>query len=356
MTSDPTPPLPPEAPDPPPAPPRRKRPHPLLRLAGATMGLFLLAGILAGGAAYWAKQRFHAPGPHPEPVTVVIEPGSSAADILTLLEAAGALDDPTLDRPLFRLGIRLTGQAGRLKAGEYTLPAHASLAGIANLLVSRQTVIRRLTVPEGLTSGEIVRLIEATEGLSGSVGGVPEEGSLLPETYHFTRGDSRAGMVERMRTAMQATLAELWPARADGLPLETPREAVILASIIEKETGVAGERRLVASVFVNRLNRGMRLQSDPTVIYGLAPDSGDLGRPLTRADLDTASDYNTYLIAGLPAGPICNPGRPALEAALDPTDSDYLFFVADGTGGHAFAVTLAEHNRNVRAWRRLRSQ
>ncbi|WP_092618800.1 endolytic transglycosylase MltG [Roseospirillum parvum] len=320
------------------------------------MSLVLLLGIAAGGAAYWAKQRFHAPGPHAEPVTVIIEPGSSATDILTLLAAAGALADPAIDRPLFRYGIRLTGQAGRLKAGEYTIPAHASLAGIANLLVSGKTVIRRLTVPEGLTSAEIIRLIEATDGLSGEIGAVPPEGSLLPETYHFTRGDSRAGMVARLQTAMDTALAELWPTRADDLPLDSPGEAVVLASIIEKETGLAGERRLVASVFVNRLDRGMRLQSDPTVIFGLAPETGDLGRPLTRADLDTETAYNTYLIAGLPPGPICNPGRPALEAALSPEASDYLYFVADGNGGHAFAPTLAEHNKNVRAWRRLRGR
>ena len=196
----------------------------------------------------------------------------------------------------------------------------------------------------------------AAEALSGDVGAVPGEGLLLPETYHFTRDDERAALLRRMAEAMDRTLAELWAARAEGLPLKTPDEALILASMIERETGVAGERPLVASVFVNRLRRGMRLQSDPTVVYGITGGREPLGRALTRQDMQTITASHHYTIDGLPPGPIANPGRAALEAALHPAESGYLYFVADGTGGHAFATTLQEHNRNVAKWRKIQRQ
>ncbi len=199
-------------------------------------------------------------------------------------------------------------------------------------------------------------MVAAAEGLSGETGPVPPEGSLLPETYHYSWNDDRAALVERMQTGMEVVLAELWPERAEGLPINTPEEAVILASIVEKETGVAEERPLVASVFVNRLKRGMRLQSDPTVVYGLTNGQRPLGRTLTFRDLDRPSPYNTYTNGGLPPGPIANPGRAALEAVLHPAESRYLYFVADGTGGHAFAKTLVEHNRNVAKWRKIQRQ
>jgi len=213
-------------------------------------------------------------------------------------------------------------------------------------------VQRRLTIAEGLTARQITRLLEGTEGLTGETPPIAE-GALLPETYAFTLGDSRASVVRRAAAAMEQAVAEAWAARAPDLPLASPRDAVILASIIERETGVAEERGLVAGVFVNRLRRGMMLQSDPTVAYG-AGQGMPLDRPLTRADLNEDHPYNTYRIRGLPPGPIAAPGRESLRAATQPETTDYLYFVADGTGGHAFGRTLEEHNRNVARWRALR--
>jgi UPF0755 protein len=222
------------------------------------------------------------------------------------------------------------------------------------LLTSGKTIVHRLTLPEGVMSAEAAALIAAAEPLVGEIGTIPPEGSLLPETYHFSRGDTRSDLIARMQAAQDEVLAELWPTRSDDLPFDTRREAVILASIVEKETGVAEERPLVASVFINRLRKEMRLQSDPTVVYGLTDGEGPLGRALTRADLEIATPYNTYLIDGLPPGPIANPGRASLAAVLSPAESEYLYFVADGSGGHAFAKTLTQHNRNVANWRKIR--
>jgi peptidoglycan lytic transglycosylase G len=215
-------------------------------------------------------------------------------------------------------------------------------------------VARRLTVAEGLTVSEIYQLLEDAEGLEGALPPAPPEGSLLPETYFYAYGDRRADLVKRMQRSMQAVLDELWPQRAQGLPFRSRAEAVTLASIVDKETSAEDERDKVAAVFVNRLRRGMRLQADPTVIYALTDGSGRLGRELTRRDWEHESDYNTYLVVGLPPGPIANPGRAAIEAVLNPADVDYLYFVADGSGGHAFARTLDEHNRNVATWRKIR--
>ncbi|NBC34251.1 MAG: endolytic transglycosylase MltG [Alphaproteobacteria bacterium] len=294
---------------------------------------------------------FVAPGPSTSPTTLVIAPGSGVNAIAGQLESQGVIADSRL----FHLGVRVFGRAGRLRAGEFTFPAGASPHRAMTVLARGAAVSHALTIPEGLTSAEIVALLRDDARLAGAVGAVPAEGTLLPETYHVRRGDTRAAVLARMQAAMQAALDRLWPGRAEGLPLAGPEEAVTLASIIEKETGVAGERRLVAGVFVNRLHRGMRLQSDPTVIYAMTQGRAPLDRPLTRADIDgTDSPYNTYRIAGLPPGPIANPGLAALEAALNPAETEYLYFVADGSGGHAFARTLAEHNRNVAAWRRLR--
>nr|MBC8159484.1 endolytic transglycosylase MltG [Alphaproteobacteria bacterium] len=235
-------------------------------------------------------------------------------------------------------------------------PAPISRREVLALLNSGKTVVRRLTVVEGTPAAETIALLNAVDGLSGDIERQPDEGELLPETYHFSFGDSRAEVVDRMAGAMKRTLAELWPGRAPDLPLKNQREAVVLASLIEKETGQADERARVAAVFVNRLKRGMRLQSDPTVVYALTEGKGELGRTLTRADLKTPSPFNTYVIKGLPPGPICNPGRESLVAALHPANTKELYFVADGTGGHLFAGNLAQHNRNVARWRKIRKQ
>jgi UPF0755 protein len=224
----------------------------------------------------------------------------------------------------------------------------------AEHIASVRTVVYRLTVPEGETTKAVLDLLEANSLLSGPMPASLAEGELLPETYHFSRNASREEVAERMRKSITDLLGELWPKRAEGLPLATPEEAVILASIVEKETGVPEERPLIAGVFINRLLKRMRLQSDPTVTYGITLGQAPLGRALTRRDLNDPTPYNTYQIDGLPPGPIANPGRKALEAVLNPSATDYLYFVADGTGGHAFAKTLREHQNNVNKWRKIR--
>ena len=322
------------------------------RLAGiaasAATALVLAAALLA----FYAIDRFERPGPLTSDSIVYIPRGAGLGAIAGELERAGVIGDPLV----FRLGVRVLGRTRDLQAGEYLFPAGIAMREAAELLHSGKTVARRLTLAEGLTSAQIVALVARAEGLDGQMAGVPPEGTLLPETYHYGRGDSRTELAERMRQALDEVVAELWSKRAPGLPLATPFEAVILASIVEKETAVPEERTLIASVFLNRLGKGMRLQSDPTVVYGLTQGRGPLGRALTREDLKSPSPYNTYLIDGLPPGPIANPGRAAIAAVLDPAESEYLYFVADGSGGHAFARTLSEHNRNVGKWRKIRKR
>ncbi len=294
--------------------------------------------------------RLDRPGPLQADTTVIVERGASMPAIAESLQSGGVIDDAFL----FRLAARFYRVSRSLKAGEYAFPARVSMGGVIDILVSGETVIRQFTVPEGLTSAEVATLLAEVEGLIGDVDGVPAEGSLLPETYNYAWADARPEIVGRMQKAMADALSELWPTRADDLPFDTPAEAVILASIVEKETGVPDERPLVAGVFVNRLRRGMRLQSDPTVVYALTGGTGPLDRALRSRDLRVDNPYNTYANAGLPPGPIANPGRASLEAVLNPAETDYIYFVADGTGGHAFAKTLAEHNKNVAKWRRIR--
>lgn len=317
------------------------------------VGLSLLFGLalMAGLALVGARFYYDSPGPLDEDRRVVIERGSSTGGVAARLDEAGIIHDARA----FHLAALVTGKNRRLRAGEYAFPAGISLREVLELLESGRTVIRRFTIAEGLTSAEALALLQAAEGLDGDLPPeVPPEGSLLPETYHYSWGDDRGQLLERMQRSMAATLEELWEERADNLPFETPEEALTLASVVEKETGVDAERPLVASVFINRLNRGMRLQSDPTVVYAITKGKEPLGRALTRADWQVDDPYNTYQNDGLPPGPIANPGRAALAAVLDPLESDYLYFVADGSGGHAFAKSLDEHNRNVARWRRIR--
>lgn len=314
-------------------------------------GLFGLA-LLAGGLVLYLYYEIQRAGPSAEPVTVIIERGTGLEGIGATLEGAGALRW----RYWLAAAALAPGDERPLQAGEYEIPPGASALAIVRLLRDGKVVVHRLTVPEGLAVAEIMAIVGETGPLSGTLPPMPPEGSLLPETYNYTRGETRSAMIDRMRKAMDEELAAAWAAKADGLPFDTPEQALVLASIIEKETALDGERRRIAGVFVNRLRKGMRLQSDPTVIYGITKGSGRLGRDLSRTDLTTPTPYNTYVIGGLPPGPIASPGRDSLRAAVNPMKTDDLYFVADGTGGHAFAPSLDEHNRNVKRWRESQGQ
>lgn len=312
------------------------------------MMLFAVAG--AGTAALWGLKAVQSPGPLSQPTNVVIELGQSTPDIAVLLEQMGVISD----HRLFVLATYLTrSSGGDLKAGEYELPARASLAQVLSIIRSGRATVHRITVPEGWTSTQVVERVNAHPALSGTITEIPPEGSLLPDTYVFQRGLEREVLLARMRDAQARLLEELWGQRHPDLPIRSKEEALILASIVEKETAVAEERHQVAAVFMNRLRKNMRLQSDPTIIYGIVGGQGRLDRPIRRSDISEATPYNTYRINGLPPTPIANPGREAIAAVLQPDSTDHLYFVADGTGGHAFARTLDEHNENVRRWRRL---
>jgi UPF0755 protein len=317
------------------------------------LAAFLLVCALIGAAGYggwrWAVGQIDARGPLAAEKAVVIPRGAASGTIAERLEAEGVI----ADQRLFLLGLALDRSGPALRAGEFAFPAGTSIRQAIGILRAGRTVQRRLTIPEGLTVAQTLALIEAAEGLTGSIDTVPPEGSLLPETWAYSWGDTRASLIRRMDEAMDRALAEAWAARAPDLPIASAREAQILASIIEKETAVAEERGRVAGVFANRLRRGMPLQSDPTVIYAASGGSGVLDRPISRADLDRDHPMNTYRNRGLPPQPIASPGRASLMAAVRPEATDALYFVADGTGGHVFSRTLEEHNRAVARWRQI---
>ena len=310
----------------------------------------LFVGML-GIAAAWEISRFGAKGPLNANATVIVPQGSGLSDIAHLLVQNGIVSSALT----FEAGVKIFGGERPLKAGEYAISANASARDVMDLLQSGRTVLRKLTIAEGLTDVQVAEELRVAEGLMGEVPHMPGEGRILPQTYRYTYGDSRAEMVSRMTKAMEDQLAMLWAHRAANLPLKSPQEALVLASIVEKETGRPEERPHVASVFLNRLEKGMRLQSDPTVVYALTMGAGPLGRPLVHADLETPSPYNTYEIDGLPPSPIANPGRESILAVTRPADTDDLYFVADGNGGHVFARTLDDHNRNVGKLRKVQS-
>ena len=285
-------------------------------------------------------------GPLLNVTNVVVPKGASLKTVAEELSRAGVIDKPWL----FRIMARINGLAKHLKAGEYQFMPGISLQAAMDKIARGEVFFRRITIPEGLTSGQIMYLIANYPDLEGEIDLDVKEGELLPETYSFELGASRNSIILQARAAMQKALEEVWASRDSSLPLKDVNELLTLASIIEKETGVPEERPLVASVFLNRLKKGMRLQTDPTVIYAITEGETSFGRSLKRADLKIDSPYNTYLNYGLPPGPICNPGREALMAAARPQQSNYLYFVADGKGGHRFARSLNEHNRNVKAW------
>lgn len=306
----------------------------------------LLAPALAAALMYAA---FRLDGPHPDTRTVIVPPGTSLGGIASRLQAAGVVRSALL----FEAGLRLTGAGHRLQAGEYAYPARASMWQVAQVMVRGESVFHRITLIEGTTVRQAVAVLEQSDMLTGSLATMPPEGSLFPDTYFVRRGASRAALVRRAQSRMAELLAEAWTRRSPDLPYHTPEEALVLASMIEAETAQESERPRIAAVFVNRLRRGMRLQSDPTVLYGMDPGSS---RTLSRADLKRRHRWNTYQIRGLPPSPIGNPGLASIEAALHPAATDDLYFVADGNGGHAFATTLREHNRNVARWKTLRQR
>ncbi|MEM5517250.1 endolytic transglycosylase MltG [Henriciella sp. AS95] len=323
--------------------------------------VLLIIGVIIGGAALaggwmWLQNEVAKPGPIIEETNFRVESGDHVGAVAQRLKDQGIISDARA----MKLHARISGQEAALKVGEYAIPARASMGAVLDQLVEGDVIQYRITVPEGRTTAQILRLVDAHPDL---VGDLPDrdiaEGTLLPDTYIFASDTSKTAIIERMEKAQDDLLAELWPERQDDIPVATPEEAVILASVVEKETAIAEERSLVAGLFTTRLKRGMRLESDPTVIYGVSGgeplyrtlNGEKVRRTLYRSELNRQTDWNTYQMDGLPKTPICNPGRDAIAAVLNPPQTEYVFFVADGKGGHLFAETLAEHNKNVAAYR-----
>ncbi|MCB9994753.1 MAG: endolytic transglycosylase MltG [Hyphomicrobiaceae bacterium] len=329
----------------------KRRRNGLLDGLNALLSLFLLVVLVAAGVALFGIQRFYAEGPGGEDTTFSVPRGASLSTISESLTDQGLVADSWT----FRIGTLLNRKQGALKAGEFRITAHASMAEILRELTEGKAITYSVTIPEGWTSWEVVQRINAKENLTGEITDIPAEGTLMPNTYSFERDQDRQVILDQMEKAMTDALIEVWANRDPDLPLASPEELLTLASIVERETGVASERPMVAAVFVNRLKKHMRLQSDPTIMYGITQGQGPLGRGLTRSEIDRETPYNTYQIDGLPPGPICNPGLDALEAVANPAKSDAIYFVAAGVSpdqGHVFATTLDEHNRNVAAYRR----
>ena len=314
-------------------------------------GILIVAALLGSLALSMLLGLVYLAGPHSETVRVVLPSGASSRSIASNLANAGVLRNGFV----FRLYVRLSGQSAKLKAGEFDIPIGANMPTVLHIITKGEVVLHPITIAEGLTSMQIIDLLKAQDVLTGDVA-LPKEGSLLPETYKVARGMTRAALIAKMKTEQTRVIDGLWPTRQKNLPFKTKKEALILASIVERETGVSSERPLVAAVFVNRLKKRMRLQSDPTIIYGLVGGKGALGRPIRRSEIRRKTAYNTYRINGLPPTPIANPGQASIAAVLNPADSKALYFVADGSGGHAFAETLAQHNKNVRHWRQIEKQ
>lgn len=328
-----------------------------VRFASALFTLSLVTMVVVGGAGFVLYNQFEAPGPLEAKRNITIPKGESRIAIAERLEREGIISN----RLMF-VGGHLVNtffsskKAPDLKAGEYEIKEHASMHQVMEILSEGKSILYKVTIPEGLTSQQIVERLKAEPSLSGDVASLPAEGTLLPDTYSFSKGASRDEIVEQMQAGMKKTVAALWEKRAAELPLRSVEEAITFASIVEKETGKPDERDRVAAVFYNRIKRGMRLQSDPTIIYGIAGGAGSLGRSITKADIETKTPYNTYQINGLPPGPIANPGKASLEAALNPAKTNDLYFVADGSGGHAFTDNLKDHNAAVQKWREVEKQ
>jgi len=318
-------------------------------IGNAIFTVLVVVSLTVGIGLYLGKQRFDEPGPLAADKVVNIPRGLGIKDISDLLTREGVIDQPWV----FMGGVTVLKARGGLKHGEYRFAKNASLADVVDTIIEGKVVQHALTVPEGLTSEQIVARLLQNDALTGQIKEIPREGVLLPETYKFTRGMTREQIVQVMERAHQRVLQEVWEHRAPDLPLKSSDQLVTLASIVEKETGKPDERTRVAAVFVNRLKTKMRLQSDPTIIYGLSGGKGTLGRPIMKSEIEQPTPYNTYVIDGLPPGPIANPGRASLEAAANPARTKELFFVADGTGGHLFSETYEQHQKNVARLREL---
>jgi UPF0755 protein len=331
--------------------PSRRTRNPFV-VAGSLILTLIFIVMLGGGAVFVVgKQLFEEPGPLPEDRIVNI-PRGGIRDMADALEREGVIDHPML----FVIGTQLMRSQSELKYGEYRFVKGASVRGVIETIIEGKVVQHAFKVPEGLTSDQIVQRLVDNDVMSGNIRDVPREGTLLPETYYFTRGANREQMIRRMQQDQRRVLQEVWERRSPDLPVRTPEQLVVLASIVEKETGKPEERTRVAAVFVNRLRQKMKLQSDPTIIYGLVGGKGALGRPIMRSEIDMPTPYNTYVIEGLPPGPIANPGRASLEAAANPARTKELFFVADGTGGHAFSETYDQHQKHVARLRAIEQQ
>lgn len=328
--------------------PSRSAHHPAVVILSGVFTFLLFLAVGGGLVAWYGQRAYSAPGPLAQEKVVFIPRGSGTRDISDILEREGVVRNGLF----FLASQQLTRRGEQLQAGEYRFPPGVSIARVLDDMVEGKVIVHQVTIPEGLTSQQILDRLNANELLTGNPR-LPQEGTLLPETYRITRGMKREEVLARMTAEQQKVVRELWEKRDPSLPLKSPQEMVILASIVEDETAKADERPRVAGVFINRLNRKMKLQSDPTIIYGIVGGKGSLGRPITRADISTPTPYNTYTIDGLPPGPIGNPGKEALAAVANPAKTKDLYFVADGTGGHAFAETLEQHNRNVAKWREI---
>jgi UPF0755 protein len=334
-----------------PPPPSKRAKHPLVVAGNAILTILMFLMLGAGAAVYIGKQKTEEAGPLDRERAVVI-PRGGVRDMAALLKREGVIEQPLL----FVAATVLTGSTGELKAGEYLFEKGASIRDVIDTIISGKVVQHQITIAEGLTSEQIVARLMENDVLTGEVKQIPREGTMLPESYRITRGTTREQMVQRMQAAHTRIMNEIWERRSTDSPIRTREQFVTMASIVEKETGKADERTRVAGVFINRLNRKMRLQSDPTIIYGLVGGKGSLGRPILREEIDRPTPYNTYTIEGLPPGPIANPGRASLEAVANPSRTKELYFVADGTGGHVFAETYDQHLRNVRQWREYQKE
>jgi len=321
-------------------------------IASNAITLLIIAMTLVGGVIAWGAAEMKAPGKFSQDVVFEVKAGDRLKGVSERLLAEGIISNGVI----FRIAARNAGDDQKLKFGEYKIPAYASMTEVLGIVTSGKALTYQVTIPEGLTSFQVVLLLKDQPYLTGDVKETPPEGSLAPDTYSISKGDSVASVIRRMTLAQHRILTDAWALRAEGLPLKTPDEALTLASIVEKETAVPAERPIVASVFINRLNRGMRLQTDPTVIYGVTGGKGNLGRGLRQSELRKKTPWNTYVIAGLPETPIANPGKASIEAVLNPATTNYVFFVADGTGGHVFSQTIGEHNKNVAKWRKIEAR